>query len=127
MRGRWPRRAGLVVLALAVAVGLSCTSTFTWPARLVVGGVEVTGAALVVRSWRQGRPAGPTSIPLARLLAWTMLLVAGLAWELDELFASPRSAYPTASSLIDAAMASRPWVKAAVVVAWLALGAVVAR
>jgi hypothetical protein len=126
VRERCSWRAGLVALALALAVGLSRTSTFTWPSRLAVGGVEATAAALVVRSWKRRRREGSTSLPFARLAAWTVLATAGLAWELDELFGSPRSAYPTASSLIEAAMASSPWAKAAVVATWLALGLVVA-
>lgn len=118
------RTSVLVVAGVAVAIGLSRTSTFTWPARLIVAFVELAAAALVVRSWQKGRPGDPVRLPFARLWAWTMLAAAGAAWELEELFQSPRSAYPTASSLLGAAMAASPWVKAAVVAAWLALGVV---
>lgn len=117
---RWPIGLALVAVAIAIAE----TRTFSWPARVSVATVELGAAALLGWSWRRGRREEGGALSPSRLVAWGVLVAAGVAWELDELFRSPRVAYPTASSLLGDAMAATVWAKAAIVLAWLVLGMV---
>lgn len=128
----------LVTVSAAAYAGLVATTTpFTAEADLVVAcGVAAGGVALVFRLAGRlpsfGRPAGAVtpgdpgrpgddSPTRGGAAPWVLLLLAVVGWELFCYFGSPRSAHPTISSIYDA-LARVKAAKAAVALAWLALG-----
>ncbi len=59
--------------------------------------------------------------PVRAALAWLLAALAVVAWELANLFAAPRTAHPTISSLLDQA-GSSPAGRALLCLAWLLFG-----
>jgi hypothetical protein len=115
-----------VVAVLAYAGLASFTNPFTLGADLVVALLlAVAVVAMVVRSRsprmdvadRPDRAVGwsPGSV------AWAVLAAVAIGWELFCFTSEPRSAYPTVSSLMDMADATR-WGKVLLFAAWMALG-----
>jgi hypothetical protein len=122
-----------VVAVLAYAVLLASTRPFTVPAdALTAVGLAAGVGLLVVRlamgatSDHPSRGTGSgTTAPLDRRrgswLPWAVLVAVATGWELFCYFGGPRTAHPTLSSIYDLAAGYR-WLKAVIVVAWLALG-----
>jgi hypothetical protein len=115
----------VVVGAVAVVFVFSWFVTgfhsFTWPARFTVLGSAVVLLRTVDRT--RTPPDGPPSVGSwsTGLGIWVALIVLLGAWELNALFRSPRSVYPTLSSLADIALGHHP-VRMVAFVGWLALG-----
>lgn len=125
----WGRRwRGLVAVVLVAGAGwaIASTRTFTWPAELLTGALEVGVVAGAVARHRH-RPTGTERAAVDRRSAalWSALVAVAVAWELSALFGGPRHLHPTLSSLTDVAFRVRA-VKAAAAAVWLALGAWVA-
>ena len=120
-----------MALAAAWAVVASFTHVFTWQADLVTAVPLVVAATVVVARVRvQRRAVGPTggsaapgtaAVGVYGWLMWTTPVAAVTAWELFCYFHSPRTRYPTLSSLIDMLDSTRVG-KAIAFAAWLALG-----
>jgi hypothetical protein len=99
--------------------------TFTHPAELLTGLPIMVVAALLVRG---GRGGGSTSQKPARWLAgWAALACAVFAWEMHELFSSPRHDYPTMSSIGDAVLRTSRVTHASAFAVWLAIGGYLTR
>lgn len=140
--------AGAPVLA-AYAWFVTGFATFTWPARLAVLGTAVvlleaagrrrsstrgatatgratTGAAAAGEAAAGDAGGGRAGARSGGYVVWIALILALGAWELNALFRSPRSMYPTLSSLADVGLGHHA-VRAAAFVVWLAAGWVLAR
>ena len=115
---------GIAVAALvAYSWVASGVRTFTGGAEIVVG-VPILVAFAIGVSWRRTTHLtddGPTHPAV-----WVVLVLALVAWELFELFSSPRHDHPTISSIGDRILDPRP-VRAAVFAAWLVVGWLLAR
>jgi hypothetical protein len=114
-------------VALAYALALASTRPFTAPADALTAvglaaGVVALSARLIAdrRAIHGVAPAGPGRAVRA-WLPWVGLLAAVAGWELYCYVGGPRPAHPTLSSLYDLAARYR-LLKAAIVLAWLALG-----
>lgn len=123
-----------VAAALVYAVLLAFTRPFTAPAdALTAAGLAAGAGGLTARlatdrrrDRRSGRgtgvaPAPPGDRALGSWLPWAVLVAVVAGWELYCFFGGPRPAHPTLSSLYDLAARYR-WLKAVIVLAWLALG-----
>lgn len=130
--------AGAPVLA-AYAWFVTGFATFTWPARLAVLGTAVVlleaagrrrsstrGATATGRAAAGDAGGGRAGARSGGYVVWIALILALGAWELNALFRSPRSMYPTLSSLADVGLGHHA-VRAAAFVVWLAAGWVLAR
>jgi hypothetical protein len=131
---RWASPAYLAALVTTGAYSwwVATTTPFTVGADVATAiPLGVLGALAVVQ-WRAYRANGAPARPLRRRLdppaaatgaVWPLptVLLAALAFELDNLFSAPRSVHPTVSSLYDSAAGTHAW-KAVFVLAWLALG-----
>ncbi len=119
--------------ALVYAVLLAATRPFTAPADALtavglaagVGGLVVRLAMDVTGGHRSGGTGSGAARPpdrhLGSWLPWVVLVAVATGWELSCYFGGPRTAHPTLSSIYDLAAGYR-WLKAVIVVAWLALG-----
>jgi len=123
-------RTTALIGAAAYAGLLATTRPFTLPADLVTAAALVVAAAAMATRLLSGRPApavpqggaqGDEAAGATTVLPWVVLAGAVLAWELFCYFGAPRSAHPTISSIYDALARWRA-AKAAVVLAWVALG-----
>lgn len=128
----------VVVGGCALAAAVSFTRPFTLPADVVTA---VTLAAMLVAQvvfavrGRHARHAGDArhageyagematrpALPFRRFIPWLVVCIAVVAFELIEYTEQPRQAHPTLSSLSDDLSEWRIG-KAALFVAWLALG-----
>lgn len=113
--------------ALAYALVLGSTRPFTAPAdALTAVGLAAGVVALLARLIADSR-SGDGVAPARRgravgsWLPWVGLVVVVAGWELYCYVGGPRPAHPTLSSLYDLAARYR-LLKAAIVLAWLALG-----
>ncbi len=117
----------LVAGALAYAGLLASTTPFTPEADAVTAvALAAAAAVLLVRLTRSRTlPAGAAAVDEspegASALPWVVLLAVVAGWELYCFFGGPRPAHPTLSTVYDLA-ARWPAAKAAIVLAWLALG-----
>ena len=122
----------MVVLALAAALAyalaLASTRPFTAPAdALTAVGLAAGAVGLAARLVADSRvtkgdgSAPPPEWAVGSWLPWVGLVAAVAGWELYCYFGGPRPAHPTLSSLYDLAAPYR-LLKAAIVLAWLALG-----
>ena len=117
--------------ALAYALLLASTRPFTAPAdALTAVGLAAGVAALTTRlvvARRGTTTVGGAESPHSgervgrSWLPWAVLVALVTGWELYCYFGGPRAAHPTLSSLYDLAARYR-WLKAVIVLAWLALG-----
>ncbi len=126
---------GAIVAAVTLSAIAGETTPFTWPADLVTAVALVAGVigvGLRIRSDRRlaAEPAAPGPVPSAppahRRWPWLVVVVAVVAWELVTYFAGAsgaagREAYPTLSSLFDAAT-DGPALRALAFLLWLGLG-----
>ncbi len=118
-----PVRYAAWAIVAAYAWWVAGLEHFTDPALLAV----MAAASLAVGSARwQRRRRLPTPASAVALRPWLVVLGALLVWETVAFSLSPRSAHPTLSSIMDAALGPRP-LEAAAFVAWLALGRRLAR
>ena len=125
--------SGAVVLTATYAVGAATTTPFTTAADVVTAiPIAALGLAAVAR-WplrpspfeRAVEPRSSSRTP--PYLAWAVLLVGVIAWELVEYLApGSRSAHPTLSSMADAVDRHRG-LKAVLFFAWLWLVVLVVR
>jgi hypothetical protein len=122
---------GACVVAVALAVATSFTRPFTLPADVLtaipLAGLLVAETVRMVRirSARVPPAEGPVTRSLASwttLVPWIVLSGAVIGFELFNYFSLPRHAHPTLSSLCDELSSSHAG-KAALFLAWLALGA----
>lgn len=113
------QRALLVVLAAGWALTLALTRTFTLPADVLTAAGILAGGVL---AWRRLRPRQPRPWPRGGILLWCALALAVAAFELIMLFHSPRSSYPTISSLANAAVFGHAWGRPIFGLIWLAIG-----
>lgn len=117
----WAAAAALVGLAGA-GMAVAATRTFTWPARLLTGALEVAVVlGAVARHRRRRDAAAPGALDRRSLAVWSALVAVAVAWELSALFGGARHLHPTLSSLATTAFRARA-VKAAAAALWLALG-----
>jgi hypothetical protein len=121
------------VIALAAA-GYAWMAAGLRPFTLAQELAVAVPAALVVglAAWLAGREpptdAGdrvPTRAWRASAAVWLGLVVLAFGWQLVAYFSSPRSAHPTLSVLVEDVMSTHAG-RAAVFLAWLALGLFVA-
>jgi hypothetical protein len=124
VQGRWrsPARVAAIVSVLAYSWWVTTFQPFTWPIRIAIA---IPGVSLLLlaasdrrrrtalRSWvaswhlvqdeRGQEPARLWRRVVWRggTVAWTLLIVGISIWELVARFHTPRSAYPTLSSLSD--------------------------
>jgi hypothetical protein len=116
----------VVVVGLGYAWVASDVRTFTHPAEVLTGlPIIVVGVALVVGHRQRQRLASDQ--PARWLAWWAALAVILFAWEMHELFASPRHDYPTLSSIGDAVLRSSRVTHALAFGLWLAVGLYLAR
>ena len=115
---------GAVAAAALYAWWATGLRPFSWAALLAVEGAGV--AALVLGSRRRAPAPDLPPRPGAALGGWAALLGALAAWELAAYLQHPRHDHPTLSSLADAVLGSHP-AQALAFLAWLALGADLAR
>lgn len=118
------QRALLGVLAVGWALALALTRTFTLPADALTAAGILAGGAL---AWRSLRPRQPHPWPRGGVLLWGALALAVVAFELIMLFHSPRSSYPTISSLANAAVFGHAWGRPVFGLIWLAIGGYLVR
>lgn len=115
------RAVALVVIGVGYAWVASAVRTFARPAEALTAVPIIVVAIAMVRIGRQERQ--PVRDEPARwLLGWAVLAVATFVWEMRELFARPRSAYPTLSSIGDDLLRSSRLVHVAAFALWLAVG-----
>ncbi|MDA8294331.1 MAG: hypothetical protein M0040_08250 [Actinomycetota bacterium] len=122
-------RVALAATATAVLAGvgtaIAATRTFTWPAEVLTGGVEIAvalAAALgAVAHRRRHDPTRRTALDGRSLVVWSAVVALVVAWELSALFGGVRHLHPTLSSLVDTAFRVDA-AKAAGAALWLALG-----
>ena len=114
--------AGAVVL-LAYAAIVASVRPFTWPALALVAIPALVVVAMAVPGLRGREGIRPVR---RGLVQWAVLAAAVAAWELLAFVQSPRDSHPTLSSMLDAFETNRP-ARAALFVAWLALGRELAR
>jgi hypothetical protein len=123
------------VATLTAATAYSWWAATTTP--FSIGGDIATAiplgalAAVPLAQWWAERRGAALAAPLRRLdppaqgdgATWPLLavLAAVVAWELFNFFTAPRATHPTVSSLYDTASRAQAW-KAALFLAWLALG-----
>lgn len=114
--------AGLLALATAYAWWATSLRPFTEPAlaATLAGGTMVVALGIS----RSRLPALRARRPGA--LGWGVLAVVLAGWELASFLQHPRARHPTISSLADDALRGHP-VRALAMVAWLAIGAWLAR
>lgn len=118
-----------MVMALVVAMAYSLVATrfepYTTPMRVATAVPCILLVALaVVRRWHHRRlPAGSGDEPGSRwlLAVWVVLMGAAVAFQLVLYLSSPRSAYPTLSSLAGIAF-GWPGARPLAFAAWLLLG-----
>jgi hypothetical protein len=126
---------GAFAAALGLAVGLAVATSFTRPFTLpadVLTAIPLAGLLLgeTVRIVRNrgaripatGDPPARSHAPWTMLVPWIVLSGAVIGFELFDYFSLPRHAHPTLSSLCDELSSSHAG-KAALFLAWLALGA----
>lgn len=125
VQGRWrsPARVAAIVSVLAYSWWVTTFRPFTWPIRIATAVPAVflvllafrdrrrrTGLRSWVSSWHlveredeDGRepPLWRRVVWRGGTVAWILLIVGITAWELLARFHTPRSAYPTLSSLSD--------------------------
>jgi hypothetical protein len=106
------------LVALVVVVIVQLRSSQLGRAAPRPGRAAPSTASETGQLW-QRMPAGPPAAGSA--VPWVVVLAALVAWELIALFAGTRSAHPTVSSIYDI-LAQWRAAKAAVLLAWLALG-----
>jgi hypothetical protein len=120
-----------IVSAVGLAVATSFTRPFTLPADVVtaipLAGLPVAETVRIVRirSARFPRAEGPVARSLApwtTLVSWIVLSGVVIGFEVFNYLSLPRHAHPTLSSLCDELSSSHAG-KAALFLAWLALGA----
>lgn len=128
----WLGAVVLIGAGIEIA-GAAITRPFTWPADLVVGIPILVLAAtavaqrarwvspLVVRRGSEDLGAERKHSRGRRWLLWIAPLVSVTIWELFSYAASPRSAHPTISSLLDS-FDGQAWGRASAFGAWMALG-----
>jgi len=123
------RRTAVIVLAF---LAYSCVATGHSPlpfaTEATVAVPIALGAVLAVRSWRRHDRALPrrdrtrtASMHRGAILRWGALAALLIGWEAHELLSSPRTAYPTVSSLVALASQLRP-VHALAFFGWLLIG-----
>ena len=123
-----PRRwtAAAVVTAVLVYAWIAAGfRPFTATENAMVAVPIVIAVVLAARQPSHRRGSEPTtavSAPRRGTAVWVVLLVALVAWELLELFSSPREAHPTLSSVADTIMSVHVG-RAAMFALWLAAGA----
>ena len=121
------RRAAAVAAVVLYAWWASALRPFSWAALVAVVGAGVAAVALGAR--RRDAPGSatpPPSLGVAGALGWVALWGALAAWELAAYVQHPRGDHPTLSSLADDVLGSHP-ARALAFLAWLALGAALAR
>lgn len=121
--GRWrsPARVAAVTAVLAYSWWVTTFRPFTWPMRIATAIPGVLLLLLAARdqrrrsalrtwvaSWRLLNGGHDQPLPLRRRIiwrggtvVWTLLILAISAWELLARLHTPRSLYPTLSSLSD--------------------------
>ncbi|MGC8462456.1 MAG: hypothetical protein ACP5P9_02125 [Acidimicrobiales bacterium] len=122
-------RVALAATATAVLAGvgmaIAATRTFTWPAEVLTGGVEIAVALAAVLGAvahrRRRDPARRSPLDGRSLVVWSALVALVVAWELSALFGGVRHFHPTLSSLVNIAFRVDA-VKAVGAALWLALG-----
>ena len=121
------RQPGWVAVAVVYATVASRFAPLTWPSMLAT----LPPAAVVFWVGMRGRPTreGPAMVlRRSRLMPWVVVGVAGIALEIAAVLQSPRSDFPTLSSIVSPlAGDSAGWYRFAGYLAWFALGAWLAR
>jgi len=118
----------VIIAGLGYAWVASDVRTFTHPAEALTGLpiVVVAFALVVARRHRKGRRLASDK-PARWLAGWAALAVVLFAWEMHELFSSPRHDYPTMSSIGEAVLRSSRVTHALAFALWLAAGAYLVR
>jgi hypothetical protein len=131
--GEWRTRRAVVIVAVGAAyAGVAASTTpFSLAADVVTGLPIVALAVMVLLRWPlHPRPPPRTSTTTATThpwLAWGLLALAVVAWELAEYAArGSRAAHPTFSSMTDA-VDRYGALKAVMFLLWLGLGAAIVR
>lgn len=121
---RAPRVSWRVVAVVAAALVYSWIASglrpFTHPEAVAVG-MPITAA--FIATLRSARRDHDAAVPESRrgVVVWRGLLAAFLIWELISYRSSPRSDYPTFSSITDTIMSTHPG-RFAMFAVWLAIG-----
>ena len=137
-----PAVIAALIAALIAACGLAVVASFTHPFTLsadvvtaiplaamlvaqIVGAVRTRGGRRIAISGRPSEQQPATSavesLPFRRFIPWVAMFVVVVAFELLVFFEQPRQAHPTLSSLSDDLTRWQAG-KAALFIAWLALG-----
>ena len=106
--------AGVAYAALAAML-----PPLTWAAMMATLPPLAVATVLAVR--RPNRPPAP-ALGLRRVLPWMTVLAAGTVWELVALVGSPRSDFPTISSIVSPMAGTHWWFRFAGYLAWFAAG-----
>lgn len=134
-------RAATAIAVLAYCWWATTFRAFTWPIRITTalpGVVLLIAAArdrrrriklrVWVSEWRAALKGAHRSLPVESKVAWragtavwSLLIAAVASWELMARFHSPRSEYPTISSMADSLTQSHP-IRFLVFVLWLLFG-----
>ncbi len=119
--------AGVAALTVAYAWFVTGLYPFTWPA---LAGTITGGVAVVAAARQRGTPRRALDPKAAGWRAgaavWAVLFLALAAWELAAFLQHPRADHPTLSSLASGVFDSHA-TRAAAFLAWLGVGAVLAR
>ena len=116
-------RLAVTVAAVAYSWWVAGLAAFTWPATVAVA---AAGVAFITLGIRRPRPAGPDVGAPHNALAWAILFALLAGWELAAYLQQPRADHPTLSALADQTLDWRP-ARALAFLAWMAVGAAIAR
>jgi hypothetical protein len=117
----------VLAVTLAIGVGAARLDPFTRPTEVAIALVTLAMFAWAVAAgWLRRGPVGEHSEPAGRswwlaLAVWLVLIGAISLFQLAQFQSNPRHIYPTLSSLASITFAHWP-VRAAAIVAWIALG-----
>jgi hypothetical protein len=131
MQGRPEVLAVSIALLVGYALWLAATTPFSSPANILTALAIVVVAVMAIIRW-PARPVRAALIaeerPRHPYLAWVVLVVLIVAWELVMyLVRGSRSEHPTLSSMADAFDRYNYGLKALACIAWLWLGAAIVR
>lgn len=105
--------------AVVYAAGAACLTPLTWPAMLAT--VPPLAVCLMVALRPASRPVR-RPIGRRRVVPWLVVVGAGTVWEAVALIRSPRSDYPTISSIVSPLAGTQWWVRFAGYLLWFAVG-----
>lgn len=106
---RRPKTAAVIAVFGVYAWFASGVRTFTLPADVVIFTPALAVLTLTLRPSARRQQMGPGDrITRVGALLWVIAAVAVTGWELTQLFAKPRRAHPTLSSLNDSLLSTHP-------------------